>query len=268
MTTVNYPDGSIFTTNGQNQDDVETKFQLLTAQLLGILISPLNLKITLTSGLSAAVVDSSNLLYPGVSITGTGIPDGTTLLSVTGLNVVLSANATSTGQEDAVAQDLNAPKVVRIGWQQQGQPGPDINKDTVAIIAQPIDTPYSRIRDGVYEGSADVIFYTDTFTRTWQVKWIFYGPNSLTNALLVKSPITTVGYVDTFLADINFLVNPDIEEPGRNPELFQGQWWERVDLKVEFNEQITETLTVGTVGSVEVLVYTKDGKLADFPITT
>jgi hypothetical protein len=75
-----------------------------------------------------------------------------------------------------------------------------------------------------------------------------------------------VSYVDSFLAGYNILVNPDVEEPGRSPDLFQGQWWERVIMKAEFNEQITETLTVGTVGSVEVKVYTKDGKLADFTV--
>ncbi|HEY1645142.1 MAG TPA: hypothetical protein VGF75_02035, partial [Candidatus Saccharimonadales bacterium] len=159
-----------------------------------------------------------------------------------------------------------APSVIRTGWPQEGQPAPDINFDTVTIVAETKDTPYSRIRDGVYSGSDEIILYTDTYTRTWMGKWIFYGPNASLHALQIKSALSTVGFVDSVLAQINFYVNPDIEEPKRLKELFQGQNWERCDLFVEFNEEVTDTLTVGTVGSVEIQVYTKDGKLADFTV--
>lgn len=267
MTIINYPDGSVFSSSAQTQSQVQTALQILTAQLLGLLISPLNLKISTTINSPNAVVDSSNLLYAGVSISSTDIPAGTTILSVSGNNIVLSANATGTSiLEDAIAQDLNAPSLVRIGWQQQGQPGPSINVDTVAVIAQPIDTPFSRIKDGVLQGTSDTINIVDIYTRTWKAKWMFYGPNSMNRARYVASAWTTSFYVDSFLADFNLFVNPDVEEPGRNPELFQGQWWERVDMEAEFNEQITETLTVGTVGSVEIKIYDKTGQLADFTV--
>ncbi len=58
-----------------------------------------------------------------------------------------------------------------------------------------------------------------------------------------------------------------MEEPRRVPEKIQGEWWERVDFFAEFNEQVTETLTVGTVGSVDVIGYTKDGKFTDITVT-
>jgi len=250
-----------------SQIQVETVLQTMTAQLLGLLMNPLNLHITLTSGSPNATVDSAALLYPGVTVTGTGIPTGTTILSLAGTSVVLSNNATATGVEAAQAQDLTAPSLVRIGWQQQGQPGPSIDINTVAIIAQPRDTEFSRLRDSKLTGTTDTISNLDKFTRTWTVKWMFYGPDSLTHALLVKSAWTKVSYVDSILASSNLYVNPDVEEPGRNPELFQGQWWERVNMNAELNEEVTETLTVGTVGSVEVQLYTKNGKVADFTVT-
>lgn len=266
MRTITFPDGSIFTSTALGDTEIETQFQLLSAQLLGLLISPLNLHVTLTNGSPNATVDNATLLYGGVTLVGTGIPSGTTILSLSGTNIVLSANATVTGVEATVAQDLGAPGVVRVGWQQQGQPGPSINIDSVAITCVPIDTPYSRLRDAVLSGSGDTIIKTDVFTRTWKTSWMFYGPNSIDNARAIKSALTTVSFADSFLAQSNIYINPDIVEPIRNPELLQGQWWERADLEAEFNEQITETLTVGTVGSVEVQIYTKDGKLADFTI--
>lgn len=262
-----YPDGSILTSSALSQTEVETQLQLITAQLMGLLISPLNLQITLTLGLPTGIVNSSKLLYPGVTVTGTGIPANTIIISISGDIITLSNNSTTSGTFAIVAQDLNAPQVVRIGWQEQGQPGPSINSDSVAIIAQPIDHEFSRLRDSSLSGDSTTIINTDKSTRIWQVKWMFYGPNSLTNARVVVSAWIKVSYIDSFLADSNLFVNPDVKEPGRSPENFQGQWWERVNMEAELYEEVTETLTVGTVGSVEVKLYTKDGKLADFVIT-
>jgi hypothetical protein len=263
---VTYPDGSILTSTALSDNQVETALQLLSAQVLGILISPLNLNVTLTANSPNAVVDSASLLYDGVTISATGIPPGTTILSISGVNIVLSNNATISGTEPAIAQDLKATSVVRIGWQQQGQPGPSINSDTLAITAEPIDTPFSRLRDSVQTTIGTINTQLDVFTRTWRVSWAFYGPHSLDYARAVKSAWTMVSFVDNFLSNYNLFVNPEIEEPSRNPDLFQSQWWERVTMKAEFSEQVTETLTVGTVESVEVKVYTKDGQLADITI--
>lgn len=46
-------------------------------------------------------------IYPGATLTGTGIPSGTTVLSITSNTILMSANATSTGSaESIVVQNL------------------------------------------------------------------------------------------------------------------------------------------------------------------
>jgi hypothetical protein len=108
--------------------------------------------------------------------------------------------------------------------------------------------------------NGDTITNTDVFTRRWRVYWTFYGPNSLDNARAVRSALITIQQFADLFAVSNLYVDPSIEEPHRVPENFQGEWWERVDLVAEFNEQVTETFTTGTIGSVEILGYTKDGQ--------
>jgi hypothetical protein len=108
----------------------------------------------------------------------------------------------------------------------------------------------------------------DVFTISWRAHFTFYGPNSLVNSKLIQSALIKVPFVDYYLTSYGIFINPSIEEPKREPELFQGEWWERVDLIFECNEQVTETYTVGTVASVEVKVYSADGLDEDFTVET
>lgn len=269
MSVITYPDGSQLLSTAQSRLTIETAWQIATAQMLGILTSPLTMSITLVLNSASAVVANATLLYPGELIVATGIPANTTILSVTGTTIVMSANATVAGLQTASVTDPQYPFKVRIGWAQFGEIGPSIDADTVGLTCIPVDTEYARMHDQVYTPNGDptLITTTDVFTRAWRVRWIFYGPNSLDHARAVKSAIIGLQFVSDLLATYNIYVNPDVWEVDSHPENFEGQWWERADLQVNFNEQVTETFTVGAVESVEILMYNKDGKVADFTIT-
>lgn len=268
MTTITYPDGSIFTSSALTQNQLQTTLQLITAQILGLTTSPLTVGFSFISGSNIATVTSSSLLYSGQLVVASALPDGTQITGVNGASVVLSNKATQSIQQNATVTDPLVWNKCRISWQEEGQPGPDINSDTVTIRATTIDTDYSRLRDGVLLPSENnTSTQQDIFTRTWSVFFSLYGPNSLLNAKIIQSAFIKIPYVDYQLAASNLYVNPSIAETGRNPELFQGEWWERADLTVEFNEEITETLTVGTVGSVEVKIYDKTGEIEDFTVS-
>lgn len=267
MATITYPDGSQLTSTALTVSQIETAFQIITAQMLGILTSPWALTINLVEGQFVMAVNSLINLYAGELISATGLPVGTVISGFIGGNVSFSNAATATGTIDATATDPNVGYKVRIGWQTEGQPGPPISEDTVALTCVPIDTPYGRVRDIVGSLFGNTVTQTDVFTRAWKTTWIFYGTNSLDNARAVRSALDTIQFVADYLADFNLYVNPSIKEPARAPQEFQGRWWERVDLEVEFNEQVTETFTVGTVGSVEVNIQTDTGQTVDFTVT-
>jgi hypothetical protein len=288
MSNFTYPDGTQLTSTALTDQQIESAFQLATCQMLGILTYPISpqalgvlppslvtyftsypppawtVQLTITSGLNTAVVTSLLNLYVGLLVSGTGIPALTYITNISGNNVTLSNSATVSGTVTASVTDVNAYSKVRIGWQIQGQPGPPITQDTTFIRYEPLDTEFSRLRDAV--GSSTDVTYTttDIFTRTGKIYWTFYGPNALDRARAVRSALITIQQFADLLAISNLYINPSIEEPRRVPENFQGEWWERIDLVAEFNEQVTETYTVGTVESVQVTLYDKSGELETF----
>jgi hypothetical protein len=269
MTTTTYPDGSQLSSTALSKAQIETLFQQTTAQMLGIVIAPWAVNLTLTAGQSLAVAASLLNLYAGESITGPGIPAGTLVLGVTAPNgVTLSNKATISGASAASVIDPLAWSKVRIGWQQQGQPAFGINDDVAIVRCVPVDDPYSRVRDLTYSDGEDgtTVIQTDVFTRAWRTFWTFYGANSLDNARAVRSALLKAYFVDAALATSNLYIQPSIAEPLRVPEDYQSQWWERADLFVLFNEQITETYAVNAVASVEVKLYDNQGNSADFSV--
>ncbi len=78
-----------------NEDisDIQNAFNLLTAQSYDILTE----SVTLTSGSPSFTVADGTLYHVGDNVIGTGIPDGTNILSISGNTITLDANATING---------------------------------------------------------------------------------------------------------------------------------------------------------------------------
>jgi hypothetical protein len=266
VSTITYPDQTQLTSTALTRQQTEQAFQFITAQLLGLIAVPISLDVTLTAGSSTVGYTPFFGLYAGLSITASGLPTGTIITGFDGNDILVSNNATVSGSQSASVVDPNVWSKVRIGWQIQGQPGPAITNDTTIITAAPFDTDYSRMRDLTPSTSGDTITETDVYTRAWKITFTQYGPDSVDQVRAIRSGLIKAQFAADYLAESNLYINPDIKEPICVPDNFQGQWWERADLVVEYNEQITETLTVGTVASVEVKVYTEDGLISDFTV--
>jgi len=163
---------------------------------------------------------------------------------------------------------------VRVGWQQQGQPAWGINEDVVILNAVEDDDPYNRVRDQktALNDSASVILLT-TYTRVWRVMWTFYGPNSFDRARQLRSAMLATGVAPPaqtahdVLALSNVYLVTDLTAPQRVPELYEKQWWERVDFSCQFNEFVTEAPIVPSVASAEIIVEDSSGVVADIDVT-
>jgi hypothetical protein len=274
MSTTTFPDGSQMVSTAIDIPTIETNFQYIAAQMLGYFTDPRTYMVTQQTGQTTIPIDSTVGLYPGLLIAGVGIPVGTLVVSFdsTAGTVTLSnaCTATAAGPSPATLTDPEVWLKARIGWQIQGQPGPRLDIDNVTVKCVPEDTEYSRMHDVFYSTSEDGNYdiQTDVYTRAWRVHFVFYGPNALDHARAIRSYFVTVQPFYDFFAKLNLYINPDIKVPSRGPEVFQGQWWDRVDFDLELNEQVTETYTIGIVKSVEVEIFTKDGQVADFTVTT
>ena len=171
--------------------------------------------------------------------------------------------------------------LVRVGWQQLGQPAWKVSDDVAIVTAVEEDDQYNRVRDvknisdarnwgegnwgqGNWGGADDIVQLT-TYTRVWRVSWTLYGPNSFDRTRILKSSLYQQASHDTLAAAQIYLVT-DVIAPQRAPEYFEGQWWERVDFSCRFNEQVQEVLIVSSVASVEIIVNDAASSIAGKPL--
>jgi len=163
------------------------------------------------------------------------------------------------------ALGVNPPdlSLVRVDWQQEGQPFSPATVDVAYIAVTLADDTYAKIRNQTQSGSP--VTTTTQYTRVWNVQWVLYGPNAVDRARLIHSA--------TFLDYFNDLLNlqqlfpvSDPATPTRVPEKINGQWYNRSDFSIHMNENVIETIQDGAVQSVEVLVNDSSGQVADFTV--
>jgi hypothetical protein len=209
-------------------------------------------------------------------------PDGTSLLSSALTLAEIGAILQPLTIEMLGETDNPLSSPVRLEWATTGQPFQEITDDICYLRAVPKDDPYNRIRDrfnwpgGVgwgdkgfgtppWGGTDNPLLITEqyNYTRVWEIRWCFYGPNSTDLARALRSALYQDFFTNALSLSQLFPV-PDFSEPVRAPELFDGQWFERVDFSAEFYEFVTEAINRGTVKSVEVQIIEPLGTVADF----
>lgn len=140
-----------------------------------------------------------------------------------------------------------------------GQPAWDINQDVCVIRATSVDDPYSRVRDNQYVNLNEASLTNSMgFTQVWNLHCTLYGPTSYDNARLILSSMS-LDWVHDQLAISNLYGIVKYHRPQYVPELFQGQWWKRADINMQFNEQVIETFIVPAAASVDVTLVVDDG---------
>jgi len=164
--------------------------------------------------------------------------------------------------------DSAAYSQVRLTWPTNGQPDWAVNEDVVFVQAVLDNPDIARWRDFADEDNADGMHVdvTTTYTRTWSVSFIAYGPNSFDRLRAFVSYLLSdrSGLV---LEPADLYVITDVYPPTRVPEMFGSQWFERSDLTVKFNELVQEQSQVNAVVSVDVTTETQAGD-ADLQIIT
>ncbi len=159
------------------------------------------------------------------------------------------------------------PSKVRVDWQTEGQP--DVarpSQDVCYVSCVPHKTNYGT-RDVSNAGTTEVT-QTWVYTRGWRVAWEQYGPNSFDRNRQVASALFQDYFTDQFeLQGKLYPILEDDNEPSRSPELHNAQWYERSDFHCNFYEEVTETIQYPSVSSVEILVETSVGQIADITFT-
>lgn len=160
----------------------------------------------------------------------------------------------------------NPNSAVRIGWQSFGQPAQKASEDVAYVRCYEVDDLMNKTRDMDYVNGPTVFTQVVKYTRVWEVFWSVYGPNSFDNARQIRTRLWDQDIHDLFAASQLYFV-AEVSAPVRVPYEQDGQWWDRADLKVRFNEFVTELSTAQYVESVEIILETAAGvEVADFTV--
>ena len=221
------------------------------------------------AGIPSAEVFGSPTLSQAFA-TVTTFPNGQTLtshaMSPLQLNMTLQTLTCQMLGLDP-ANDPTCYSKVRLEWPSGGQPGWKISEDICFLRVTEEEDAYSHIRDRkLVTIDGQTISSIDTYTRVWRVSWALYGPSSFDHARLMRSGLLTADFPHDTLAAQGLYLITDMAATTRAPELFQGQWWDRTDLSCKLNELVTETLTVPSIASADVLIYNHSGEVAEVDI--
>ena len=192
---------------------------------------------------------------------------------------VLTSSALTIPQIQAIFQavtctmlgiDASTPQSnygVRTAWQTQGAPAWTITDDIVFIECTEDDGEYNKIRDSLLTTNDNVsVTKNFEYTRIWRVMFVARGPNSFDNVRLIKSSLL-LDFINDTLAASNLYLVTALGNGIRVPELVEGQWWERVDLAIQFYEQVNESIVIPSVASVEISTSDKNGVQSDIVVT-
>jgi hypothetical protein len=265
-----FPNGQQLVSSALSPQAMSTLFQQLAAQMLGVVATPFNISATLTNGHFNAFVSSTASLYVGLAVAGPGLPTFTVVIDqiISQTEIVLSSAALTTGVFVVTASDLEPYAKVRLDWPTAGAPTFLIGDDVCFVAAIEIEDNYGMIRDVEWPQNDSLsVNATYGYTRVWAVTFANYGPNSFDKARLIRSAVL-LDWTHDYLAQNNVYLIPDTPSPKRVPYEFQNQWWERTDLRLRFNELVTETIVIPAGKSVEIIVETSTGIVADFTVTS
>lgn len=158
---------------------------------------------------------------------------------------------------------------VRIAWPTGGAPSWKIDEDVAFLRVTPIDDRVARTLNIIYNtNDVDNEYLTKKtgYTRVHKIDFTLYGPNSYDNADLIRYSLLDPHLLKSEFKAKNLFVIPDIPMPTRLPELYNGQWWERTDFSVTFNEGVIREQQTPFIKSVDIELVTNKGQTIDIPI--
>lgn len=148
---------------------------------------------------------------------------------------------------------------VRLTFAPDGQPAWERDKNYTFITLSYLDNPYDKQREPVQgDYDDDNAQLSVTYTRVMQVLWTIYGPDAFDLADAIKIGVLQDAY-RTQLTRNKIFPLTDIPAPIRAPENFNGQWWERVDIRAFFNVFTERSSIVPYIKTADINIYDDNG---------
>jgi hypothetical protein len=147
---------------------------------------------------------------------------------------------------------------IRLAWPEDGAPGWPITANVGFIRVTNVDDEFTKLRNAEQvAGNQATAYYTNHL-----VSWVFYGPSSYDDAETLRNSLYSQGMISLMTAQ-NLAMIPEFEAIMRAPELFNGQWFPRVDWQAKFQERIIREDTIPTLLSADIKIYDEQGEVKE-----
>lgn len=149
---------------------------------------------------------------------------------------------------------ITDPSAVRISWPTDGAPSWSITDDVCFVAVTPSDNSYTRqLQTDYTELDANNANANLTYTAGVRVGWTLYGPSASDRADLIRASLFFASTTSALISN-NLALITDVPMPIRQPELFNGEWWNRATLYANFNELVIRQSTVPYIQTANVQV--------------
>lgn len=136
-----------------------------------------------------------------------------------------------------VGDEVTAPSDRYIRWEYPAKGGPDweIDDTIVFLKLSEMDDEYGKQNDSVYVTEDETVIRKRGRTRVWELFCTIYGPDACDIANQIKDGVFTDS-IHRILSQSGVFLIPDMPPCRYVPELYDGQWWNRYDVTLHFNE--------------------------------
>ena len=140
---------------------------------------------------------------------------------------------------------------IRKMYPRNGAPDWTVDDDIVFLNASIRDDDYGKQRDSVYRAEQGTIIRHAMRTRVWDLAVNAYGPNSFDIITAMQDGVF-LPEIKMYLAKNEVYLVPTIPPAVQSNEIFAGQWWERWNTTLTFNERYVSHEDVGRIESVSI----------------
>lgn len=140
---------------------------------------------------------------------------------------------------------------VRVQFQRDGTLGFKIDDNVLIMTMNEARDSFSEQRNINYEDRGEDVYRIHQGTRVWEVTLVAYGPLAYEWLDVIRSRSHDIS-IKSMLSVHDVYIVPNFPNIVRAPELTGGQWWNRCDMRLTFNELYIYEENVGRIDKVTV----------------
>lgn len=157
--------------------------------------------------------------------------------------------ATNILNPDATPIITNPDKFIRKQYPRKGAPDWKITDNIVFLNPSEQPDEYGRMPQTEYQSENGTVMAYRTRTRVWQVLFTAYGPKAYEMSNQLRDGYISEVITRTLELSKVFLI-PAWPNCVQANEQWAGQWWQRFDLTLSFNEEYITSEDVGHIDAI------------------